>query len=160
MTPGDGWSCARKRTLLGFYSHLVIRHTGLAQHALNMHLISATRCYYVAVRLAAFDHVFLGKRYTPKIMRYILPVMADDSRVVRRHVARGVCQSLALLVSMGEIKTSREADSLMIEKDGNGGEKVKENKKSELDLVIKALHKDREVGKNEMIQELLMPIVL
>ena len=94
-------------------------------------------------------------------MRYILSVMAgDSSRVVRRHVARSACQSLALLVSMGEMKTPKEADSLMIEEDGNGGEKVKENKKSELDLVIKALHKDREVGKNEMIQELLLPIVL
>ena len=46
----------------------------------------------------------------------------------------------------------------MIEEDENGGEKVQENKKSELDLVIKALRKDREVGKNEVIRELLMPI--
>ena len=116
---------------------------------------------YVAVRLAAFDYVFLGKWYTPKIMRYILSVMAgDSSRVVRRHVARSACQSLALLVSMGEMKTPKEADSLMIEEDGTGGEKVKENKKSELDLVIKALRKDREVGKNEVIRELLMPIAL
>ena len=61
---------------------------------------------------------------------------------------------------MGEMKTPKEADSLMIEEDGNGGEKVKENKKSELDLVIKALRKDREVGKNEVIRELLMPIAL
>ena len=94
-------------------------------------------------------------------MRYILSVMAhDSSRIVRRHVARSACQSLALLVSMGEMKTPKEADSLLIEEDGNGGEKVKENKKSELDLVIKALRKDREVGKNEVIRELLMPIAL
>ena len=94
-------------------------------------------------------------------MRYILSVMAgDSSRVVRRHVARSACQSLALLVSMGEMKTPKEADSLMIEEDGTGGEKVKENKKSETELMIKALRKDREVGKNEAIREFLMPIAL
>ena len=61
---------------------------------------------------------------------------------------------------MGEMKTPKEADSLMIEEDGNGGEKVKENKKSETELMIKALRKDREVGKNEAIREFLMPIAL
>lgn len=94
-------------------------------------------------------------------MRYILTVMANDSsRIVRRHVARNACQSLALLVTMGDMKTSKEADALIIEEDGNGGEKVKENKKSEIDLMIKALRKDREVGKNEVIRELLMPIAM
>ena len=94
-------------------------------------------------------------------MRYVLAVMASDpSRIVRRHVARGACQSLALLVTMGEMKTPKEADSLMIEEDGNGAEKVKENKKSETELMIKALRKDREVGKNEAIREFLMPIAL
>ena len=113
------------------------------------------------MRIAAFDYLFLGKWYTPKIMRYVLAVMASDSsRVIRRHVARSACQSLALLVSMGEMKTPKEADSLMIEEDGNGGEKVKENKKSETELMIKALRKDREVGKNEAIREFLMPIAL
>ena len=113
------------------------------------------------VRMAAFDYLFLGKWYVPKIMRYVLAVMANDSsRIVRRHVARNACQSLALLVNMAEMKTPKEADSLMIEEDGNGGEKVKENKKSEIDLMIKALRKDREVGKNEAIREFLMPIAL
>ena len=111
--------------------------------------------------MAAFDYLFLGKWYSPRIMRYILTIMAkDSSRIVRRHVARSACQSLALLVSMGEMKTSKEADAVMIEEDGNGAEKVKENKKSEMDLMIKALRKDREVGKNEVIRELLMPIAL
>ncbi|PIL31521.1 hypothetical protein GSI_06223 [Ganoderma sinense ZZ0214-1] len=116
---------------------------------------------YVQVRVAAFDYLFLGKWYTPKIMRYVLAVMASDSsRIVRRHVARGACQSLALLVTMGEMKTPKESDSFMIEEDGNSTEKVKENKKSETELLIKALRKDREVGKNEAIREFLMPIAL
>ncbi|KAI0718881.1 hypothetical protein C8T65DRAFT_569811 [Cerioporus squamosus] len=141
--------------------HLLLSLASLVPHDPRQFFPLTREGNYVAVRLAAFDYVFLGKWYTPKIMRYILSVMASDSsRVVRRHVARSACQSLALLVSMGEMKTPKEADSLMIEEDGNGGEKVKETKKSELDLVIKALRKDREVGKNEVLRELLVPIAL
>ena len=116
---------------------------------------------YHQVRMAAFDTLFLTKWYTPKIMRYILAVMANDpSRVIRRHVARNACLSLALLVSMGEMKTSKDNESLMIEEDGTGAEKAKENKKSEIDMMIKALRKDREIGKNDVIREFLIPIAL
>ena len=62
---------------------------------------------------------------------------------------------------MGEMKSNlKEAESLLIEEDGNGQEKAKESKKSEMDAMIKALRKDREVGKNEVLREFLMPIAL
>ncbi|KZT27583.1 hypothetical protein NEOLEDRAFT_1130581 [Neolentinus lepideus HHB14362 ss-1] len=115
------------------------------------------------VRIAAFDALFLTKWYTPKVMAYILSVMAHDScRVIRRHVAKNTVQSLALLVSMGEMKTSlKETESLLIEEDGATAEKVKEGtRKSEVDIMMKALRKDREVGKNEAIREYLMPLIL
>ena len=38
--------------------------------------------------------------------------------------------------------------------------KAKENKKSEIDMMIKALRKDREIGKNDVIREFLIPIAL
>jgi len=118
--------------------------------------------HYMQVRLAAFDGLFLTKWYTPVIMRYILSVIANDtSRAVRRHVARSACYSLALLVQMGEMKTGlKDNESLLIEEDGNAPEKAKESKKSELDVMIKVLRKDREVGKNEALREFLMPIAL
>ncbi|TFY71826.1 hypothetical protein EVG20_g1175 [Dentipellis fragilis] len=117
---------------------------------------------YTQVRIAAFDALFLTKWYTPKIMSYILAVMAHDpSRVIRRHVARTACQSLGLLVTMGELKNSvKESEALLIEEDGNMQEKAKENKKSEVDLMIKALRKDKEIGKNEVVREFLLPIAL
>lgn len=95
-------------------------------------------------------------------MRYVLAVMANDpSRVVRRHVARNACHSLALLVQMGEMKSClKETESLLIEEDGTAPEKAKESKKSEMDAMIKVLRKDREVGKNEILREFLMPIAL
>ena len=95
-------------------------------------------------------------------MRYVLAVMANDpSRVIRRHVARNACQSLALLATIGEVKTSiKESESLLIEEDGASPEKMKEAKKSEVDLMIKVLRKDREVGKNDVLREFLMPIAL
>jgi hypothetical protein len=95
-------------------------------------------------------------------MRYILAVAAgDSSRTVRRHVARNACQSLALLLSMGELKTSvKESESLLIEEDGSAQDKAKETKKSEVDSLVRTLRKDKEVGKNEMIREFLVPIAL
>lgn len=117
---------------------------------------------YTQVRIAAFDGLFLTKWYTPAIMKYILAVMANDpSRAIRRHVAKSACQSLALLVTMGEMKTStKEQESLLIEEDGSMPEKTKEAKKSEVEMMIKVLRKDREVGKNEVMREFLMPIAL
>lgn len=117
---------------------------------------------YVQVRIAAFDALFLTRWYTPKIVRYILAVIANDpSRIIRRHVARNASQSLALLVTMGELKDSKkESESLLIEEDGATQEKVKENKRSEVDQLVKALRKDKEVGKNEVLREFLLPIIL
>lgn len=117
---------------------------------------------YTPVRIAAFDGLFMTKWYTPQIMRYVLAVMANDpSRVVRRHVARNACHSLALLVQIGEMKSnSKDAESLLIEEDGSLPEKSKEMKRSEMDAMIKVLRKDREVGKNEVLRENMMPIAL
>ncbi|KAL4266270.1 Transcription initiation factor TFIID subunit 2 [Pleurotus pulmonarius] len=117
---------------------------------------------FTQVRIAAFDGLFLTKWYTPAIMRYMLAVMANDpSRVIRRHVARNACHSLALLVQMGEMKSdSKDPESLLIEEDGSIPEKARDNKRSEMDALIKTLRKDREVGKNEVLREFLMPVAL
>jgi transcription initiation factor TFIID subunit 2 len=117
---------------------------------------------YTPVRIAAFDGIFMTKWYTPQMMRYILAVMANDpSRTVRRHVARNACQSLAILAQMGEMKSSiKDSESLLIEEDGSHPEKAKEAKKSEVDLMFKVLRKDKEVGKNEIFREFMMPIAL
>jgi transcription initiation factor TFIID subunit 2 len=117
---------------------------------------------YTQVRIAAFDGLFLTKWYTPPIMRYILAVVAKDpSRVIRRHVARNACQSLAILASMGDMKNSaKESESLLIEEDGTAPEKAREAKKSDVDIMIKILRKDKEVGKNDALRDLLIPIAL
>lgn len=113
--------------------------------------------------MAAFDALFLSKWYTPKVMQYVLAVMAGDpSRAIRRHVARSLSQSLALLVMMGEMKTSaKDSETVLIEEDGTAAqENKKESKKTETELMIKALRKDREVGKNETIREYLLPVAM
>ncbi|KAJ7611016.1 hypothetical protein FB45DRAFT_329816 [Roridomyces roridus] len=117
---------------------------------------------YTQVRIAAFDGLFLTKWYTPSIMHYVLAVMAHDpSRIIRRHVARSASTSLALLVQMGEMKSlnSKETE-VLIEEDGSVNEKNKESRKSELESMLKALRKDKEVGKNEIFRELMMPLAL
>ena len=113
------------------------------------------------VRLAGFDGLFLTKWYTPKIMRYIFSVVANDSsRTVRRHIARNMCESLALLATIGEIKPEQKEEKLLIEEDGSKPDKAKEQKKTETDLMLRALRKDKEVGKSEVLRECVMPIVL
>ncbi|KAK7063812.1 transcription initiation factor TFIID subunit 2 [Favolaschia claudopus] len=117
---------------------------------------------YPQVRIAAFDGLFMTKWYSPPIMNYVLAVMAHDpSRIVRRHVARNACQSLALLVQMGEMKlNSKDPESLLIEEDGSVQDKNKESRRSEMDAMIKALRKDKEVGRNEVFREQMMPLAL
>ena len=112
--------------------------------------------------MLAFDALLMTKWYTPKVMKYMFAVIAGDpSRVIRRHVAINACHSLALLVYMGEMKgSSKDAETLLIEEDGSIPEKLKENKKSDVELMLKVLRKDKEVGKNDTLREFLMPLLL
>lgn len=114
------------------------------------------------VRLVGFDGLFLTRWYTPMIMRYMFAVIANDpSRMVRRHVARNICESLALLATIGEIKqSSKDNEMLLIEEDGSVPDKAKEAKKTETELMIRALRKDKEVGKSEVLREFVMPVIL
>ncbi|CAL1694239.1 unnamed protein product [Somion occarium] len=142
--------------------HLTLSMANLIPHEPRIFLPLTREGNYTQVRMAAFDALFLSKWYAPKIMQYFLSVMANDSsRVIRRHVARNACQSLALLVTMGELKSSaKDSETVLIEEDGNGQEKAKESRKSDIDILIKALRKDREAGKNEAVREFLIPIAL
>ena len=114
------------------------------------------------VRMLAFDALLMTKWYTPKIMKYIFAIIANDpSRAIRRHVAINTCHSLALLVYMGEMKgSSKDAETLLIEEDGSIPENRRENKKSDVELMLKVLRKDKEVGKNDILREFLMPLLL
>ncbi|KAH7907029.1 hypothetical protein BJ138DRAFT_1137716 [Hygrophoropsis aurantiaca] len=119
--------------------YLILAVANLIPNDLRVFSPLAREGNYTQVRIAAFDGLFMSKWYTPPIMRY----------------------SLALLVSMGEMKNAlKESESLLIEEDGSMPDKTKEAKKSEVDVLIKVLRKDREIGKNEVLREFLMPIAL
>ncbi|EGO05242.1 hypothetical protein SERLA73DRAFT_82815 [Serpula lacrymans var. lacrymans S7.3] len=126
-------------TIAALEFYLVLTVANLAPSDLRVFFPLTREGNYTQVRIAAFDGLFLSKWYTPAIMKYVL----------------------ALLVSMGEMKNAlKETESLLIEEDGSMPEKAKEVKKSEVDLMIKVLRKDREIGKNEVLREFLMPIAL
>ncbi|KAF8527429.1 hypothetical protein BU17DRAFT_39590 [Hysterangium stoloniferum] len=114
------------------------------------------------VRIAAFDGLMLlNNWYTPRVINYLLTVVAKDpSRVVRRHVARAMAESLAILFHVGDIKHSSKDDPLLIEEDGNVPDVVKESKKSEADLLVKSLRKGKDIGRNEVLRQDIMPIIL
>ena len=114
------------------------------------------------VRIAAFDGLFLMKWYHPEVLKYLLAIVSrDSSRVVARHVASNMCESLAIQFVIGEIRmTSKEPESILIEEDATKPEVNKEAKKSETDLMIKTLRKDKEIGKNQVLRKTLMKMML
>lgn len=127
-----------------------------------MSLINAIYCRegnYTSVRLAAFDGLLLMKWYSSKtIIRYIFSVITNDSsRAVRRYVAKGVSESISLLVAIGEIKSSTKETDILIEEDGTSPEKRKA-KKSDADMMIKTLR--TAVGRSVSLRECIMPIML
>ena len=141
---------------------MVLMMSNLTPNDPKVFLTSTREGNATQVRLAGFDGLFLTKGYVAPIMQYILAIVANDSsRTVRRHVARNVCESLALLATIGEIKhASKDSEALMIEEDGSMPEKIKENKKTDVDVVIRALRKDKEIGKSDILREFVMPIIL
>jgi transcription initiation factor TFIID subunit 2 len=114
------------------------------------------------VRIAAFDGLMLlNNWYTPRVINYLLIVVAKDpSRTVRRHVARCMAESLAILFHVGDIKHPSKDDPLLIEEDGNVPDVVKESKKSEAELLVKSLRKGKDIGRNETLRHDIMPIML
>jgi transcription initiation factor TFIID subunit 2 len=117
---------------------------------------------YTQVRTVAFDGLLLGKWYAPKILKYLFAVMMHDpSPIIRRHVARGMCESLSVLYAVGEIKSiSKDGETVLIEEDGGAPEKTLEARKNDPESFQKSLRKDKEIGKNESLRESIMPLLL
>lgn len=116
----------------------------------------------IPVRLAAFDGLFLTKWFQPEVLKYLLAVISrDSSRVVSRHVASNMCESLAIQFTIGEIRMpAKEPEPILIEEDATKPEVAKEPKKSEVDMLIKTLRKDKEIGRNPVFRKHLMPMML
>ncbi|KAG8853464.1 hypothetical protein FRB91_004856 [Serendipita sp. 411] len=114
------------------------------------------------VRVAAFDGLFLTKWYSPEVFKYLMAVVSrDSSRIVSRHVASNMCESLAIQFSIGDIKMpAKEPEPILIEEDATKPEVIKEPKKSEVDVMIKTLRKDKEIGRNPVLRKIIMPMML
>jgi transcription initiation factor TFIID subunit 2 len=112
--------------------------------------------------VTAFDGLLLSKWYAPKVMNYMFTViMHDSSTLIRRRIARGLCESLALLFSVGEIKSiSKDGESLLIEEDSTAPDRSLEARRSDPKAMVKSLQKDKEIGKNEVLREGIMPVLL
>lgn len=102
------------------------------------------------------------KWFQPEVLKYLLAIIAkDSSRVISRYVASNMCESLAIQFTIGEIKMPpKEPESILIEEDATKPEISKEPKKSEVDLMIKTLRKDKEIGRNPIMRKSLMSMML
>jgi len=105
---------------------------------------------YVPVRLAAFDCLLISSAPGSKaeVANYLFTVAAhDSSRVVRRHVARGICEALVYALSVGGIRLPAQK---LIE--GEGRAPV-----DEVEVGLKALKK--EVGRSAVMRDGLMSVI-
>lgn len=114
---------------------------------------------YVPVRLAAFDCLLLSYSPTGKaeLANYYFTVAArDSSRLVRRHVARGLCEALVFLISTGAIRIPHDkAIQQLVE--GSSADQVANAQNEELEAQLKALKK--EIGRSAVMREGIMTVV-
>lgn len=109
--------------------------------------------------MAAFDCLLLAFSPTGKaeLANYYFTVAArDSSRLVRRHVARGLCEALIFLIATGAIRVPLDKAEALIEGAGpvsGGVPKVKD----ETDAQVKALRK--EIGRSAVMREGVMTVV-
>ncbi|KAG9000448.1 hypothetical protein FRB94_005418 [Tulasnella sp. JGI-2019a] len=116
---------------------------------------------YTGVRIAAFDGLLLMKWYTSRtLIRYVMTIIANDSsRVIRRHVARGLCESLGILFVIGDIPWVGARQDVLIEDDGATPlAERKTPQRKELDAMSKSVR--QAVGRALSLRECIMPIVL
>jgi transcription initiation factor TFIID subunit 2 len=94
--------------------------------------------------------------------RYILAVCANDpSRIVRREVARGIVESVAILEAVGDLRTpGKEGDKpVMIEDDmSQQPNKQKQSKRGEVENFVRTLRKG--VGCYSGIRDAVIPMLL
>ncbi|KAB5593213.1 Transcription initiation factor TFIID subunit 2 [Ceratobasidium theobromae] len=140
--------------------YLTIMMSGLVNNDPRLFLAYSQEANATGLRLAAMDALLLMKWWrTKSLIQYIFAVIAHDpSREVRRHVARNLVTSLAVLHAIGDVRPGgREEPLLLIEEDGSTPAKDKA-KKGEGDMLVKALKK--EVGRSKQLRDSIMPIML
>lgn len=112
------------------------------------------------MRLAAFDCLLLGYSPTGKaeLATYYFTVAArDSSRLVRRHVARGLCEALVFLLSTGQIRIPPEKAEQLVDGTGPVAGQPHKPKDDETDSHVRALRK--EIGRSAVMREGVMTVV-
>ena len=137
-------------TIAGLDLKLQLTMLGVIANDVRFYLGYTREGNHVPVRLAAFDCLLIASTPGSKmeIANYLFTVAArDSSRVVRRHVAKGICEALVFALSIGGIKV---APQKFVE--GEPRQPV-----DEIELGLKALKK--EVGKSAVMRAGLMSVI-
>ncbi|GAB1524178.1 hypothetical protein RhiTH_007331 [Rhizoctonia solani] len=139
--------------------YLTIMMSGLVSNDPRLFLAYSQEANAIGLRTAAMDALLLMKWWRTKaLIQYIFAVVAHDpSREVRRHVARSIVTSLAVLHAVGDVRPAGRDEPLLVVEDDSGAPKDK-IKKGEGDMLVKALKK--EVGRSKQLRDSIMPIML
>lgn len=105
---------------------------------------------YTALRIAALDYLLLIHGLQHKILtRYFFALLrSDESRAVKRALARSICQSMAVFVAVGE-----KRDRAVIDEGVNG-----RTEEQQLDESLKIIRK--EVGRSASVREGFLDAIL
>ncbi|KEP50373.1 transcription initiation factor TFIID subunit 2 [Rhizoctonia solani 123E] len=139
--------------------YLTIMMSGLVSNDPRLFLAYSQEANAIGLRTAAMDALLLMKWWRTKaLIQYIFAVVAHDpSREIRRHVARSIVTSLAVLHALGDIRPGGREEPLLVVEDDGGAPKDKA-KKGEGDMLVKVLKK--EVGRSKQLRDSIMPIML
>ncbi|MCO5565704.1 hypothetical protein L7F22_019378 [Adiantum nelumboides] len=105
---------------------------------------------YTSLRIAALDYLLLIHGLQHKILtRYFFALLrSDESRAVKRALARSICQSMAVFVAVGENR-----DRAVIDESPNG-----KTEEQQLDESLKIIRK--EVGRSASVREGFLEAIL
>lgn len=122
------------------------------------HFVEYTReGNWTAVRVAAFNALLLLRGLQHKVLtRYYFAVLStDEDPIVRLHLARGLCEALAVALATGELGVSWQRQETLQEGDPRDSvaeqEALLAQEAAQVEQVIKALR--REIGRSASVRD-------
>lgn len=103
---------------------------------------------FTPVRIAAFNHILMLSGLKHRIIvRYLFAVLrSDENRAVKRALARGMCEALAIAIATGDAPGARQ-ESIM-EEDPAAADRARAK---EMESTLRSLR--REIGRSAAVRE-------
>ncbi|CAO1634477.1 unnamed protein product [Parajaminaea phylloscopi] len=109
---------------------------------------------FTPLRIAAFNYLLILSGLKHRlVVRYLFAVLQDDdNRMVKRSLAKALCDALSVAIATGDVMTAAQAPDAVIE-DTSGGnlEAAEKAREKEMEQHLRSLR--REVGRSAAVRE-------